>query len=48
MLKYIRTELKDSIVLVVSHDRNVLAQINNIFEIKDKQVVTVKSATVRV
>ncbi|ROV59500.1 ABC transporter ATP-binding protein [Vibrio ponticus] len=47
MLKYIRTELKDAIVLVVTHDRNILGQIKNVYEVKDKRVEQTKTATVR-
>lgn len=47
MLKFIKKELKDSIVLIVTHDRNILNQLENVYEIKDRVLHTAKTSIVR-
>jgi ABC-type bacteriocin/lantibiotic exporter with double-glycine peptidase domain len=48
MLDYIRRELVNSIVIIVTHDRNILSHLDNVFNLRNKELHVVKTSTVKV
>lgn len=48
LLQYIKQEAPQAIVLIVSHDKTLLNQLPNIFEIKNQQVLPLKNSIVKV
>lgn len=48
LLQYIRQEAPQAILIVVSHDKTVLNQLPNLFEIREQQVIQQKNAIIKV
>ena len=48
MLTYIQQELRESIVLIVTHDRNILSRLDNVFQLSDKKLAVAKTSILKV
>jgi len=48
IMKFLKEDMKDSVIFIVSHDKNILNFASHVFEVKDMRLSLVKSSVIRV